>query len=205
MEVFKIGRPDSAQTEATKAPKYYRHSISSGPDQNAFQDLDDPAVLRKSIEAISSSFTRNFVLDFSDDDAWVGFDLAAESVAELVKAEARPGELNTRWINIWYPYHQQPLLACLGKHFDFSPRLLALINSDPRRTGLATRASLTTTLRNANGKTTKSISLSDLETGSNRSGAGSMKSNNPVRTGNVYDIADEIWHYTSVDQGRNCK
>ena len=193
----------TAHSDKTSVLSYYRNYISSSTDQNAFQNLDKPSVLHESIRAVSSSFTRNFVLDFSDAHAWVGFDLSTTTVGELLQAEDRPEELNTRWINIWYPYYQKPLLGLLGNHFDFSPRLLALVNSDPHRTKIERPPVVGN--HSDLPQSQQDSSSSDLEKGTGLPELSSIASNNPARTGNIYDIADEIWHYTSFDQGRNCE
>jgi len=200
-------RADSVQSQDSEALKYYQESILAAAGQDAFQNLDDPNTLQNAMQAVSSSFSRNFLLDFSDSDAWVGFDLSAETILNLLDSKPRPDELSTRWINVWYPFQHKVLLELLGKHYDFSPRLLAMMCSDPRTP--TTRPSALASHLSAGEQssfTPRSCrSQSDVEKGAKLPEIASVSSNNPARTGNIYDIADEVWNYTSVDQGRNCK
>jgi len=170
------------------------------------QNLDQPDHLERLLTKLSSSDSRNFVLDFSDSDAFVGFDLPLGSMIDLLTSGSRPDELSTRWINIWYPFDHKPLLAALGKHYDFSPRLLAMMCSDPRqsRNGRSSASTKGTPPPGGPSRSSGGRKRShDLEKGTVLSDLASISSNNPVRTGNIYDIANEVWHYTSVDQGRS--
>jgi len=199
-------RADSAQTQISEVAEYYQESIGPELHKNAIQNLDDPEVLAESLQNIARSSSRNFLVDFSDSDAWVGFDLPAQTILELLDSKARPDELNTRWINIWFPFHHKPLLESLAKHYDFSPRLLATMCSDPRRA--KAEAKPTSSQASCSRSLVPTISrrsMSDIEKGEELPEIASVTSNNPARTGNIYDIADEVWHYTSVDQGRNCE
>lgn len=198
-------RKDSLQDDTQDLPRYYRRSIAKGVDRDSFASLDEAPVLAQSMQSIASSVSRNFLLDFSDEEAWVAFDLSAKSIFELLKAPSRPDELNTRWINIWYPFHHKVLLEMIGRHYDFSPRLLAMMCSDPRTSKARESSPFVTRSRStrSTAKTEGAVSLSDLEKGPEVPDAASIASNNPARTGNVYDIAEEVWHYSSVDQGRN--
>lgn len=165
-----------------------------------FQNLDEPDVLADSMRNLSNALSRNFVVEFGEDEARVAFDLGAEHMQALLQTDRQDNALNTRWINIWYPYHQRTILDSLAEFYDFSPRLLALMCSDPRRPGLsrsrARPSYMVATLEEA--------SLSDVESrGESPTDLASLASSNPVRTGNIYDIVDDVWHYTSVDQGRS--
>lgn len=170
----------------------------------SFGNLDDPEILERSMRAVSSSVTRNFVLDFGDSEAWVTFDLNANSIQTLVGAE-RPAALNTRWLNIWYPYDQRPALEALARRYDFSPRLLALMCSDPRRqTGPSSHRSVSSRADSVMGRSVRYPSPDVERTAGDRLSQASVRSSeNPARSGNLYDIVDDVWHYTSVDQGRN--
>src|ERR1700761_8405377 len=114
----------------TEILEYYQ-TISGHESHILFQDLDDASTLRSSIAALQTRTTsRNFVVDFSDDVSWICLDILPSTAAALLETE-RPEILNARWINVWYPALQKPLLELLAKRYDFSPRLLALMCSDP--------------------------------------------------------------------------
>jgi len=198
-------RADSGQSRESEAIKYYQESFCSNAANDFMQDLDQPDILESLLQKLSSSNSRNFILDFSDNDAYVRLDLPTASIIDLLTAGPRPNELGTRWINIWYPFDHRSLLEAIAKHYDFSPRLLAMMCSDPRQSkhGRSSASTKGTSLRRASSLASGHKPSQDLEKGNVLSDLASISSNNPVRTGNIYDIANEVWHYTSVDQGRN--
>lgn len=194
-------RSDSAFTGNIKPKSQASDHEPLTEQPTGFRNLDNPDVLGDSIEHLCSPLARNFVVDFGDDEAWVTFDLAAETIHNLLDT-AHPSTLHTRWINIWYPFTQRPLLELLAQQYDFSPRLLALMSSDPRR--------MRQHINPPAGRKGEEIlrrSFEDLEKGLQQSNpttdTSSLSSCNPARTGNLYDIVDGVWHYTSMDQGRS--
>lgn len=170
-----------------------------------FQSLDDPTVLSESMQALYSPGSRNFVLEFGDSHAHVAFDLDNSFFPDFLSSP-RLEASSTRWINIWYPSHQRGVIETLAKHYDFSPRLLALMTSDPRRPGRRAAEDAEASPYAIASK--QEHRLPDLESG-NSSWSESpdfmsvASSDSDNRSGNLYDIVDEIWHYTSVDQGRS--
>ena len=205
MEPQVQNRTDSVQTYSGLSEK---NAASPGRESTSslhepFRNLDDAAVLEESMQAVSAPTSRNFILEFSDAHAHVALDLEPGYIQSLLKSD-RQEPSSTRWINLWYPSHQRNVLELLGRHYDFSPRLLALMCADPRR---SVRSSDSSAYAMA---AAQERSLSDLESGSPNSRSRqqspdlpSLASNNPARTGNLYDIVDEVWHYTSIDQGRS--
>lgn len=184
----------------------YYQSFDDAALRHGFRSLDDRANLGELVEAAQSSHTHNFVLDFDDDAAYVAFDLSTTSVSTLIGTR-RPEPANVRWINIWYPCLQQPLLELLAKQYDFSPRLLGLMLSDPPRPrrNLANlepskvgSGSLWT--RHSRASRTDSEVEKGLDELSEHS---SISSYDSAARGNLYRIVDDIWHYSSVDFGRS--
>lgn len=195
------------RTDSVQAPSEMSEKDGSlEPDSvlsthEPFRNLDDPIVLQESMEALSAPTSRNFIIEFGDSHAHVAFDLNPSFIQDLLKSD-RPDALSTRWINIWYPFHQRSVLEIIARQYDFSPRLLALMCSDPRRP--PRRADSNPYAIAAE----QDRSMSDLESGSpcpsqQSSDPPSMQQNNAARTGNLYDIVDEVWHYSSIDQGRS--
>lgn len=168
-----------------------------------FRNLDDPTVIQESMQALSAATSRNFVVEFGDAHAHGAFDLDPVLFHTLLRSD-RHDPLSTRWINIWYPFHQRSVLEILGQHYDFSPRLLALMCADPRRPSRRPDSNPYAVAAE------QEHYLSDLESGSPCSSIRlqhlpdltSSGSNKSIRTGNLYDIVDEVWHYSSIDQGR---
>ncbi|TKA25723.1 hypothetical protein B0A50_05818 [Salinomyces thailandicus] len=184
----------------------YYDSFDDPALKHGFRNLDDHAHLGDLMQTVSGSLTRNFVLDFNDAAAYVQFDLSTTSISSLLNAE-RPEPATTRWINVWYPYHHRPLLELLAKHYDFSPRLLGLMCSDPMRPG---RSPPTSQVEDAPVKKfwsrrSKASSQSlEIEKGVDElSEHSSISSYDSAARGNLYRIVDDIWHYSSVDFGRN--
>lgn len=153
-----------------------------------------------------SSSSQNFVLDFSDEAAWVAFDLSSPAIDGLFEAE-RPDSLSTRWINIWSPYNQAQLLETLAKRYDFSPRLLALMASDPKmaqRSQNSIQRSQSARRRRWSRRSRRFAAELDVEKGGDElSELSSVSSYDSVAQGNLYKIVNDLWHYSSIDFGRN--
>ena len=159
--------------------------------------------------------SNNFIIDFGDDDAYCAFDLGSDSFSRLLAAP-RPGNLNTRWINLWVPYLQKDVLHVLAKHYDFSPRLLGMMCSDPlapRPSPLNTKQS-SNTLGSAKSRRSQRSKRSadsqenaDLDSEESIGMTEMMHSTqlDMVRDLSHYHIVDEVWHWSTVDWGRRCK
>ena len=192
-------------TSLSDALEYYHKALGYDVAQST-RNLDDPLDARNSIDTIQSTTTSNFLLDFSDDAALASFNLHTSTVARLLDAE-RPEVLNTRWINIWFPAHQKPLLEVLARRYDFSPRLLALMSSEPlqeRQSQSTVRDSSSVPRR----RRQRGAPLPDLEAGYDKvldelSELSSTSSRGSVTGVNLYQIIDDLWHYSSIDLGRN--
>ncbi|KAF2159114.1 hypothetical protein M409DRAFT_71241 [Zasmidium cellare ATCC 36951] len=191
---------------AEDAYDYYM-SIHDHAVQAKFRSLDNPSNINHLMDSVRSTTTNNFILDFSDDAAWAAFDLSKSSIAALFNAD-RPDVLNTRWLNIWYPFQHRPLLELLARRYDFSPRLLALMSSDPklpRKT--ASRASPRKPDQSKFKKfwsrrsswSEDNEALADIDEMSEQTSISSVDS---VVRGNLYRIAENLWHYASIDFGR---
>lgn len=95
-----------------------------------FEDFDDESVYRESQRRALDETTFNFVVEFGKDRAHIAFNLGTNDVQKLFEAE-RHEETPVRWINIWAPNRQVEVIEILGKHYKFSPRLLAIIKTMP--------------------------------------------------------------------------
>jgi hypothetical protein len=160
----------------------------------------------------------NFCLDFGDDDAWCAFDLGSASYKRLLQ-NPRPANLQCRWINLWMPYSQKDTLQFLAEHFDFSPRLIGLMKSDPvpqKSSSLHSTKSSTTLHSRRSGRSKKSQksqkserSLEDDVIDSEESiGMTDMMHSTQlemVRDLSHYQIVADVWHWSTVDWGRRCK
>ncbi|TKA80439.1 hypothetical protein B0A55_03385 [Friedmanniomyces simplex] len=196
---------ESACAAAETSMLSYYDSFDDPSITNGFGDLDSPANLDDLMQRIQSSVSRSFVLDFNDNAAYAAFDLPTASLGRLLSTE-RPDTPSARWINIWYPYYQRPLLSLLAKQYDFSPRLLGLMCSDPR----VQRGPPPRSHAKAKGKAARhawsahSPTPSEVEKGSDELSvlsSASASNHDSVAGGNLYRIVDDTWHYTTVDFG----
>ncbi|KAF1826399.1 uncharacterized protein K489DRAFT_313649 [Dissoconium aciculare CBS 342.82] len=171
----------------------------------ATYDLDNPAVLAKSLHEIKAGNISNFVVDFNDESAIVQFNLEAKDYNDVVTAD-RADAPNTRWINIWYPYQQRGTLEVLAQRYDFSPRLLALMFSNPvqERRGDACPSSADRSSR-WKWRNREDRSAEDkLEAGMDElADQASICSAGSLGESNIYWLLSDLWHYSSVDFGRS--
>jgi hypothetical protein len=204
----------------------YYHGLGEWPIGEAMKDFDDPNNYEELARAVCSARTRNFVVDFDDDHAWCGFDLDQLSMSTLLK-NGRPPELNTRWINIYLPHEQKDLLEAVAKHYDFTPRLLGFMQApplkQPRSGNSSTKTSLVPSFLRRSNTSPDSPTSSEkpldrdspvnsiLEPGlSSKELIGMVTSDGASSRSdftdnlNPYFLANEIWHYSSVDWGRKC-
>lgn len=188
-----------------RAQEYYA-SVEDINVQHSFYCLDEPSSLEQLVQSVRSNATKNFVLDFSDETAWTGIDIDSGGVAALMKAE-RPECLRTRWLNIWFPTKQKKLLEVLAQHYDFSPRLLALMCSDPKQSHHdEPRTNINRSVHTIPHLRRKAASLEVNSSGSSDvdelSVHSSSSSGGSMTEGNHFKIAADIWHYASIDMGR---
>jgi Mg2+ and Co2+ transporter CorA len=183
---------------------YYASFDDTGV-QRSFQDMDDPANLEGLMRKVQSSVSKNLVVDFSDATSFAAFDLPNPSVTALLNANVR--ESYVRWINIWYPYQSRSLIEILARRYDFSPRLLALMCSDPYQTRRSPSSQQVEPYKSRSfwrRSSPRTSSESEVEKGMDElSEHSSISSYDSIARGNLYRIVDDIWHYSSVDLGRN--
>lgn len=185
---------------------YYQEALGSGTALG-FQDVDDGSYLESSLRRLESYTSRNFVLDFSDVAARTSFDLSTSTLDALLSLQ-RPASLCARWINIWQPQHQASLIELLAKRYDFSPRLLALMTSDPRQPKHNhehdPKKHPSFHERVDRHRSHRRHPDTELEEGSDElSDLSTISSQDAVSKGNLYRIINDIWHYSSIDFGRN--
>jgi hypothetical protein len=200
----------------------YYSDLGDDNVRRCFRDFDVQDNFSLFDRQMLDSKSHNFCLDFGEDNAFCGFDLNAQSYEKLLTSP-RPADLHTRWINIWMPSTQKDLLGLLARHFDFTPRLLGILKSDP----VPARSSAS--LRSQKSSSTLRSKLSFITTKSNKSNSikGRAREANGaspdseesigmtdlmhstqlemVHDLNHYQMIDDVWHWSTVDQGRRCK
>ncbi|KAK3716396.1 hypothetical protein LTR37_006546 [Vermiconidia calcicola] len=196
---------ESGDTLTAEVREYYCNTVGKEV-QRGFKNLDNAADAERLLAAVQSSKTWNFALDFSDAASWVTFDLAPSSVAALLETE-RPETFNTRWINIWYPSQQRSLVEVIARRYDFSPRLLALMCSEPKQPRKSQSSVQRVESRKRKfwlGRTQARHGESEFEKGMDElSEHSSVSSHDSAVAGNLYKMIDDLWHYSSIDFGRN--
>ncbi|KAK7615485.1 hypothetical protein JOL62DRAFT_7767 [Phyllosticta paracitricarpa] len=197
--------------EDRRIPEYYR-SLGNAELSQKIQNLDERHVFLDFHNRASQINNRNFVVDFGEEEAWCGLDLSAGELKALLNAE-RPPELNTRWINICLPYLQKDLIGVLGKSYDFSPRLHGMMKSDPVGISSKKPASKHSSniLRRGNHYFHRPRLHGTHQAEMNGSHQPDKNSNSveleflPQHDGRElshYRLIDEVWHWSSWDEGR---
>ncbi|KAL7276718.1 hypothetical protein RUND412_000299 [Rhizina undulata] len=105
-----------------------------------FRNLDEGDVYASYKDKLSDPTTQNFVVDFGgarEDGgaAWCAFnidssDTGTSNIVALLKTE-RPQDLRTRWINIFSPHTQQPLVRAIADYYGLTPRHATLLTAEP--------------------------------------------------------------------------
>ncbi|KAF2740028.1 hypothetical protein EJ04DRAFT_483588 [Polyplosphaeria fusca] len=205
--------PPSFYEDLSDLPAYYK-DFDDEEIATAFKNFDVERHFDRFDRQTRDPNSTNFCIDFGDDAAFCAFDLSSRAFSRLLQTP-RPPNLHTRWINIWMPYIQNDILHSLARHYDFSPRLLGLMCSDPvppKPKPLQPKKS-SATLRSRRSNKSKSSSKSKT---SQKEKAGSLDSEESigmtemmhsaqlemVRDLSHYHIVDEVWHWSSVDWGR---
>ncbi|KAF2428914.1 hypothetical protein EJ08DRAFT_591732 [Tothia fuscella] len=201
----------SSSENSPERPLHPYYSTLQNPTiTHSMKDLDFGPNIDTFNRLLLSSKSRNFVIDFSDDEAYAGFDLDAESLGELLN-KPRPAELNTRWINLWCPVAQRDILEVVARFYDFTPRLLGFMCSPTVEGGDSERSSTGSSSRSSffhrggrNGRNGPNGSSSNNSTLEERIGMQNLESSqiDIVAAMNPYKFATEIWHYSTVDWGR---
>lgn len=81
------GFPSSHSLQTPK--EYYSRFKSNSNLQEKFHDIDDEAQFRAYLSYLQDARTRNFMLDFGNDDAWCAVDLEEEDIATLLRSAVR--------------------------------------------------------------------------------------------------------------------
>ncbi|KAL5425674.1 hypothetical protein PMIN04_002450 [Paraphaeosphaeria minitans] len=178
----------------------------------SFRDFDNQRNFDLFDRQTRNPRSSNFVIDFGDDDAYCAFDLGLHPVSRLLSVP-RPANLHTRWINLWVPHLQKDVLHALAKHYDFSPRLLGMMASEPlspRSSALHSKKSSNTlgSARSRMSQRSKASSASketdNLDSEESIGMTEMMHSTqlDMVRDLSHYHIVNEVWHWSTVDWGR---
>lgn len=203
---------------AEDLPQYYQ-DFDDSDIADGFRNFDNEKNFDFFDRQTRNPKTANFCLDFGEDEAFCAFDLASSSYSRLLSSE-RPPHLHTRWINIWQPYNQKDTLRLIGQHYDFSPRLLGMMCSDPvpphssssnmDKSVSTLRSRLSHHSKSSNSGSGKSKSGSGKDTIDSEESVGMTELMHStqlemVRDLTHYQIVEDVWHWSTVDWGRRCQ
>ncbi|KAI9820008.1 MAG: hypothetical protein M1827_006579 [Pycnora praestabilis] len=201
-----MAHPPATQTSppVPSAIKYYVGTEVPGLAQR-FKNFDEKRVFGEYEDYVKSTVAGNFVIDFGKDDAWVTSSLKRHECIGLLENK-RPAPLSTRWINIWAPNTQKELVETLAAHYEFSPRLLALMCSDPLTplpiNTVQSRSRLRNSWRASSRKSHDTHASEDAEGDIALANQDHDQRKDQVLNMNHYQIVDDVWHYSSVDWGQ---
>ncbi|KAL4791733.1 hypothetical protein BDV19DRAFT_392802 [Aspergillus venezuelensis] len=189
------------------AQEYYS-SFPRNPNIKAsFRNIDEAAHFKHYLTLLKDVQTRNFVLDFGNEDAWCAVDLERGDLMELLGSD-KPKCLGTRWINIWAPEEQKNLVKSVTKHYGVSERLIGMmctnpvskstkpsVSSQPPRKSFQSRSSSKPARVNVDGDLEDGHALEKLPSSDEIHAAASFRG---ITFGHV---VDQIWHFCSTDYG----
>ncbi|GMG28079.1 unnamed protein product [Aspergillus oryzae var. brunneus] len=73
-------------SHSLQTPKEYYSSFNANSNlQEKFHNIDDEGQFRAYLGYLQDVQTRNFMLDFGNDDAWCAVDLEEEDIATLLR------------------------------------------------------------------------------------------------------------------------
>ncbi|KAI8936405.1 hypothetical protein NX059_006814 [Plenodomus lindquistii] len=212
-----MASPFRPAAPAEDLPSYYE-DLGDEIIQHCFQNFDVERNFDLFDRQTRNPKSNNFCLDFGEDDAYCAFDLDARSYEKLLSTP-RPTSLHTRWINIWMPYNQKDLMRTLAGHFDFTPRLLGTMCSDPtppRPTSLHKKKSSSTLRSRLSHKSSKTDSIKARAREANEANEANLDSESSIGMSELmhstqlemvqdlshYQLVDDVWHWSTVDWGR---
>ncbi|KAI9839844.1 MAG: hypothetical protein M1819_000034 [Sarea resinae] len=185
------------------SPEYYRQI----PDlSRRFENFDARSTYKK-FEAFAGDIaSQNFVIDFSNDEAWAASDLSPRDIDGLLKS-ARPDSLRTRWINIWAPNRDPKVVEAIADYYDFSPRLFGLMRSAPLKP-IPVHVEEHKSRFHFDYWSQHTVPRSPTSCASDVEGAIELVEKESEDSAdepfdlNHYHLVDEVWHYSSVDWGK---
>lgn len=79
---------ESPHFQSFQTPREYYSSFAKNPNiQNGFDNIDDGTNFRTYLRHLRNPGTRNFVLDFGNDDAWCAVNMENDDLAALLQQQ----------------------------------------------------------------------------------------------------------------------
>ncbi|KAJ5198780.1 uncharacterized protein N7498_007897 [Penicillium cinerascens] len=184
-------------------PQEYYYSLSGDSPslKEKFHDIDDKTHFYNAMNRLEDPHTRNFVLDFGNEDAWSGADLDTEEL-KLLLSRPRARCFGTRWINIWAPEEQKDTIKALTTHYGVSERLQGMMCTEPV-------VALPKPVALPKRRHTRDFDHSEKPTGDVKNAISPKDQSDPdtlrdtasFKNLTFSQVTDQIWHFSSVDHG----
>ncbi|KAJ5804676.1 uncharacterized protein N7518_000979 [Penicillium psychrosexuale] len=191
--------------ESTAPQDYYSSLDDEGLLVEKFKNIDDKTQFYLAMRRLQDPLTRNFVLDFGNEEAWCASDLNTNELKRLL-SKPRDKCFGTRWINIWAPEEQKESIRAITKYYGVSERLQGMMCTEP-----VDPAPKTTPVPNK--RTSKSPIIEpsfehevDDPENALKHLADPDKSRESASFSNLTfaQVTNQIWHFSSVDHGPRC-
>ncbi|KAI9372478.1 hypothetical protein BJX61DRAFT_442380 [Aspergillus egyptiacus] len=199
---------DGPPVRSLMAAQEYYSSFLHRPSISAkFNNIDEERHFPKYMAMLRDAQTRNFVLDFGNEDAWCAVDLEQSDLTALLTHD-KPKCFGTRWINIWAPEQQKDFIRAITSHYGVSERLQGMMCTDPvdrpskptvpsqpPRKSFQSRHSFKPVSIHVDGDLEDGHALRQLPSADEVNAAASPRG---LTFGHV---VDQIWHFCSTDYG----
>ncbi|KAJ5621673.1 hypothetical protein N7528_006456 [Penicillium herquei] len=183
---------------------YAGFKTENGSLQHHFQDIDDLTHFKTYMRQLEQPETRNFVLDFGNEDAYCAINLETEDLRALL-SQPRPNCFGTRWIHLWAPEEQTESIKAMTSLYGVSERLQGLMCTAPVvRPPKPAAQPKNRRSRNSDLPVDLGHELDDVENAfrlKHMSEHESLQDNSGSLFKNLTfsQITNQIWHFSSVD------
>ncbi|KAL4866466.1 hypothetical protein BDV12DRAFT_172845 [Aspergillus spectabilis] len=189
------------------AQEYYASFPNNPNIFDNFNNIDEGSHFREYLALLRDVRTRNFVLDFGNEDAWCAVNLEQQDLTALL-THNKPRRFGTRWINIWAPEEQKDLIKAITNYYGVSERLQGMMCTDPVSRPSKPAASSQPPRKSLQSRTSpKPVRIQvneDLEDGHVLK---ELPSSEEVHAAASFrgltfgHVVDQIWHFCSTDYG----
>ncbi|KAL4809474.1 hypothetical protein BDV18DRAFT_132146 [Aspergillus unguis] len=197
----------SPERRSMSAQQYYASFQAHPGIARKFVNIDEESNFRIKLKSLGDVHTRNFVLDFGNEDAWCAVDFEEGDLNVLLNND-KPRCFGTRWINIWVPEKQKDLIKAITNHYGVSERLQGMMCTDPAPKPSKPAAAPQTPRKSFQSRSSPKAIYSDpsedLEDGYALKDVPSSEEVNAAASfrGLTFGhVVDQIWHFCSTDYG----
>ncbi|KAL3470610.1 hypothetical protein BJX99DRAFT_264081 [Aspergillus californicus] len=199
---------DTSPVRSLMTAEEYYSSFLKNPDiLDKFNNIDEKSNFRNYMALLRDAQTRNFVLDFGNEDAWCAANLEQKDLTVLL-THNKPKCFGSRWINIWAPEQQKDFIKAITSYYGVSERLQGMMCTNPvsRPSKPAPQPQpLRRSFQARNSPKPARVEVDeDLEDGHAMKALPSPEEVNAAASfrGLTFGhVVDQIWHFCSTDYG----